>query len=267
MKLRIISDLHIEFWKGNHANKAKLLRTIENALPLMDEDSESKLIVAGDFTNFDHLESLDILMEYLSERFHSVFYIPGNHESYYGPWQGTNVLIGRICHKYPNVRFGETLASENIIGTTLWTDFSNGNPVTMNAARSGMNDYDKIKQDEFFIRGEFYCPAITPEMVLYKHQEMLRYLSDRMDEDSVVVTHHAPSERSIHPGYRDSTLNPCYYSNLEYLIEEKKPRLWIHGHVHTPFDYMIGETRVICNPHGYAAYENTGYNRKLIVEV
>lgn len=32
-----------------------------------------------------------------------------------------------------------------------------------------------------------------------------------------------------------------------------------HGHTHTPFDYLIGDCRVICNPSGYPG-QDTGFN-------
>ena len=28
-------------------------------------------------------------------------------------------------------------------------------------------------------------------------------------------------------------------------------RLWLHGHTHAPRDYVVGTTRVVCNPRGY----------------
>jgi hypothetical protein len=31
--------------------------------------------------------------------------------------------------------------------------------------------------------------------------------------------------------------------------------LWTHGHTHEDFDYMIGTTRVVCNPRGYVGHE------------
>jgi hypothetical protein len=31
--------------------------------------------------------------------------------------------------------------------------------------------------------------------------------------------------------------------------------LWTHGHMHDPFDYMIGSTRVVCNPRGYLGHD------------
>ena len=35
----------------------------------------------------------------------------------------------------------------------------------------------------------------------------------------------------------------------------KPPKLWIHGHMHNRSDYMIGDTRIVCNPRGYAGHD------------
>ena len=36
---------------------------------------------------------------------------------------------------------------------------------------------------------------------------------------------------------------------------DKKIKYWIHGHTHDACDYMIGDTRVLCNPRGYIGHE------------
>jgi hypothetical protein len=45
-----------------------------------------------------------------------------------------------------------------------------------------------------------------------------------------------------------------YGSNLDALLEDCGPALWIHGHVHDSFEYKIGGTTVACNPRGYLGY-------------
>jgi Icc-related predicted phosphoesterase len=55
-------------------------------------------------------------------------------------------------------------------------------------------------------------------------------------------------------------------SDLSGVIEVHQPTLWVHGHVHHSSDYLIGETRIISNPHGYGA-ENPHFNPALVVEV
>jgi hypothetical protein len=62
---------------------------------------------------------------------------------------------------------------------------------------------------------------------------------------------------SVHPKYQHDTLmNGAYSSDLsEFILDNPQIRVWTHGHTHDPFDYMVGSTRIICNPRGYAGYE------------
>jgi hypothetical protein len=51
-------------------------------------------------------------------------------------------------------------------------------------------------------------------------------------------------------------MNGCYSSDLEaFILDHPEICLWTHGHTHEDFDYMIGTTRVVCNPRGYIGYE------------
>jgi hypothetical protein len=38
-------------------------------------------------------------------------------------------------------------------------------------------------------------------------------------------------------------------------MDHPQIKLWTHGHTHDPFDYMVGKTRVVCNPRGYAGHD------------
>ena len=49
-------------------------------------------------------------------------------------------------------------------------------------------------------------------------------------------------------------------------VEQSGAKLWIHGHTHGSRDYMLGQTRVICNPRGYPPF-NQQFNPNLVVEV
>jgi Icc-related predicted phosphoesterase len=58
------------------------------------------------------------------------------------------------------------------------------------------------------------------------------------------------------------------WSDMDELILEHQPCLWIHGHTHESFDYEIGKTRVICNPRGYAPIEiNKEFKPVFTIEV
>jgi hypothetical protein len=79
------------------------------------------------------------------------------------------------------------------------------------------------------------------------------------------VGHHAPSKGSEHLKYKHDTLmNGAYNSVLDdFIMERPQIKLWTHGHTHEDFDYMIGSTRVVCNPRGYINHEERAETFKL----
>jgi Icc-related predicted phosphoesterase len=103
-----------------------------------------------------------------------------------------------------------------------------------------------------------------------KHVETRDFIADelqkRRGQRTVVITHHAPSPRSIAGEFRHDPLSACYASDLEDLIRETVPTLWVHGHVHYRNDYTIADTRIISNPRGYPG-ENTGFEPAFVVEI
>ena len=60
--------------------------------------------------------------------------------------------------------------------------------------------------------------------------------------------------------------HPGSYSDLsEFILDRPGIKLWTHGHTHENFDYMIGSTRIVCNPRGYDGYEDIADNFSLKV--
>ena len=54
----------------------------------------------------------------------------------------------------------------------------------------------------------------------------------------------------------------------DFILDNPNISFWNHGHTHFPFDYMIGETRVLCNPRGYLPYEaDNGFDVNFTFEV
>jgi len=68
---------------------------------------------------------------------------------------------------------------------------------------------------------------------------------------TIVVTHHAPSSRSIPPQNVGDTLSAAFASDLDLMIQASRVPLWIHGHTHYNVDYQIGMTRIYSNQRGY----------------
>ena len=64
--------------------------------------------------------------------------------------------------------------------------------------------------------------------------------------------------------------NACFVSNAEHLLAAGSADLWVHGHTHDSVDYLLGSTRVVCNPRGYmrnGVAENPCFDVDLLVEV
>ena len=110
----------------------------------------------------------------------------------------------------------------------------------------------------------------SPEKSVIEHKAMMQFIKDSIDSRPdmpwVVVGHHAPSKMSTKPRYQgDVIVNGAYSSDLsEFILDHPQIKLWTHGHTHDTFDYMIGTTRIVCNPRGYDGYEGRADDFELL---
>ena len=96
----------------------------------------------------------------------------------------------------------------------------------------------------------------------------IKFLEDTVTSHDIVLTHHLPAPESVHPKYEGSDLNRFFLCDMAWLIEDRQPKLWVHGHTHCSCDYVMGTTQVVCNPFGYAGHEiNPAFNENLILEL
>ena len=191
------------------------------------------------------------------------------------------------------------------IGGTLWTDMNKEDGITLFHMKSMMNDFRTVKNSNRMVsrkvmkykkdeNGQYisvekngvnvmveegfefkeYVSTFSPEDAVEDHKKMLGYLKvmleGKHDQKFVVVGHHAPTKLSTHPRYADELImNGGYSSDLsEFILDHPQIKLWTHGHTHEEFDYLIGTTRIVCNPRGYINYEDRADNFKLkFVEV
>ena len=110
----------------------------------------------------------------------------------------------------------------------------------------------------------------SPADAAAQHRASVAWLKSewgRSDLPTVVVSHHAPSARSLDPRCADDPVDAGYASALEPLIEHLQPVAWIHGHVHRSVDYVVASTRVVCNPRGYADEPNREFDPGLVITV
>ena len=140
-------------------------------------------------------------------------------------------------------------------------------PNTMHRIRMMMNDFNCVKNG--IKTDDKYYSTFMPEDAVEDHKAFLKGLDDILalhpNLSTVVVGHHSPSKASTHPRYKgEFVMNGAYSSNLDdFILDRRQIKLWTHGHTHEDFDYMIGTTRVVCNPRGYINYEEKADNFKL----
>lgn len=251
MRLRILSDLHLEH---------------QNPLPdLWDREDYDVIIAAGDLHG-----SCAQAVEILAPFGPSVF-VPGNHE-HFGHILQDNLQTGRALATKTQVSFLArdivVIDGVRFIGATLWTDYAlyRTTKHSMVIAGQSLDDHRVIKYREASGHIARFMPWHTRAEHLADLMFLAQTLAEPFDGHTVVVTHHLPSNRSIAPRFASSVLNPTFASDLDHIIEQFQPALWVHGHTHNVSDYQIGKTRIVCNPRGYGA-QNAVFDPRLTIEI
>lgn len=243
LKILPISDLHLD--------------PLSDWCPTPDQDAV--LVIAGDLT--EHQDVQDRLRMW-GLLFRAIVFVPGNHEFYEAdiddrPWRSEgNVYVlddNEVCIE--GVWFA---------GGTLWTDMAQRDSLSMMQAEK-LKDFRYIKHKDSDRSNLLSGPKmLTPYHTVYMHERTKELILD--SDADVVVTHHAPSNKSVSERYR-TEFNAAHATELFGMIADSNYKLWVHGHVHSSCDYMIENTRVICNPMGYSHDSNPDFNPELIIEV
>jgi Icc-related predicted phosphoesterase len=226
MKIQVISDLHQEF--------GFMDISFENA---------DLVILAGDINlGTKGIEWIKATIKNIP-----VIYVLGNHEYYKGSYPKTLKSIQELA-KDTNVHVLENksvvIGNITFHGATLWTDFALLGDSRLNGSfcQEKMNDYKMIRRDPSYSK----LRSIDTYVI---HQASLKWLQASLEsastEKNIVVTHHAPSIKSIPDDLKDDVLSSAYASNLEPVISKYQPQYWIHEHIHVPKKYQIGDTTAL----------------------
>ena len=253
MKLHILSDLHLS----------------RGVLEIPPNDADL-VILAGDIARPREAVSWALGLS------RPVLYVPGNHEFYDSSIADTVKELKTLCDStriHVLDRNELIISGVRFLGATLWTDFmlwgdSEQRTLAMQEAQRFMRDFSKIHV------GEPVPRLFTPDDAAALCRADARWLESRLAEPhagpTVVITHHAPSRQSIHPRFANSLINGCFVSDLQLLVDGQRVQLWVHGHTHDSFDYMLHGTRVVCNPRGYAkdgVNENPLFDSNFVVQI
>lgn len=241
MNIKYSSDLHLEF-KTPYSEFESLYGDI--------------LVLAGDILNYKQ-SGLDVLTKICS-RFNHVIMIMGNHEHYGGKY---SLTYDRLKTNLPNnVHLLQneiiTIDNQRFLGATLWTWM---NEVDSYFASVRMNDYKVVRNGP---KHEPWLRKLRPKDTISDHMQTALWLEENVREGDIVITHHAPSFKSCNPNYEGNT---AYATDLSNIMLDNKPAYWIHGHLHDPVEYIIGDTIVTSNPYGYYGHESNFQIKEITV--
>lgn len=232
MRLQIFSDLHLEF--------GPFEPTLRNP---------DIVVLAGDI----HVGTAGVKWAKEFCRDCPVIYVAGNHE-FYNHAMPDLLRNLKLEAKGSNVRVLENEAIEingfTFLGCTLWTNFQ-----LWSDAREAMLFADQEMSDFCLIQKATGNKSFSADDSAKRHAASIRWLQRQFDRHdparTIVVTHHAPSGRSIPPQHVGDRLSAAFASDLDSLIRASRVPLWIHGHTHHNVDYKIGTTRIYSNQRGY----------------
>jgi hypothetical protein len=270
MKIALASDLHLEFGTISLDNTENAAVLILSGDICVERDILERTVNENDYD--DKSSRIHKFFEECCARFPAVIYIAGNHEHYHGDYSHTIASLrwhlGYLANLHILDKQSIKIGDVTFIGGTLWTDMNKEDPHTLYRIKSYMNDYRIIKNSNEVVNfkdedGKFLTrPAkFSPEDSVKDHKAMLKFIAEVVDgnvsDKFVVVGHHSPSKLSTKPQYENDVLvNGAYSSDLsEFILDRPQIKLWTHGHTHHEFDYMVGSTRIACNPRGYINYE------------
>lgn len=238
MKIRLLSDLHQEFYED---------------VDLYQPHGETVLVVAGDLA-VGHAACWSALKRFADQVEH-VIYVPGNHEYYGTSIAAFDDYISRFS-KSTNIHFlnpgSVTIEDVSFIGAALWTNFRQDSFAKLVCARQ-ISDFRTIRGFSGDACAELYSRHIT----------YIKQAYSQLPGKKCVVTHFLPAVETIAAQFQGPDLLNYYFANdLGSYIGDLTDTVWLFGHTHTPVDVVLGDTRIIANPYGY--YRNNTYQQCIL---
>lgn len=244
-KIQVSSDLHLEYYFEDHYNT--LLDNFKGNADI--------LVIAGDFIPMKFSEYSYEKMKDFCDRYSHVVYVPGNHEYYGSRVFEANKVVNYLKDHIKNLTVLENSAKEimgqKFYGGTMWFRDLPGNI-----------DFKQQLNDFRFIDG--FQPWVYEQ-----NTEFIENFAKNVDPNTIVVTHHLPSYNSVPAKWRgvdsEPSVNRFFVCEMGKEIEKYKPKIWIHGHTHTPTKYSLDSTMILCNPYGYPN-EKFMYDQDMILD-
>ncbi len=214
------------------------------------------LVFAGDI---DHgVRGAQWLIDHFSGK--PKIYVSGNHEYYGGKMDAIHTELERLSDTVEDFHFLENksvvIGGVRFLGCTLWPNFLLKGPDAYNdACREALQGI--CKQIKISVNGNGKMRNMDVPDFLRLHLNSVAFLESELSREfngrTIVVTHYAPTIRSV-PVFKHHLLKATKEgSDLEWLIKKYPDVIdfWIHGHTHYNNPYSIGRTNIISNQRGY----------------
>lgn len=264
MRIHVLSDVHDDHQRAQSGHAWMPPRDVDADVTVVAGDIAGRLSRMGR----SWLEGLP--------QGRPVVLVAGNHDFWTGSLDNEIAKFrDRLQSDDIFILDGEAVVIGDVrfVGATLWTDYEAYGDAwrSHRAANESMNDLRRIRTNSGSRRAETH--DLLDEH-LRQRAAIEAVLETPFAGPTVVVTHHAPSPRSLRHGRVTEALDGAYASDLEPLIRRTQPELWIHGHIHVARDYMIGHTRILANPVGYSRRfgqfvqrEHDAFDPRLVIDV
>ena len=266
MKIRLLSDLHLEM----PYNKEPI-----STRPFHYENlGEDVVVLAGDInTQAKHVQLIHRIVAGGAK----VLMVAGNHEAYGASFEAVHDFFYNLqaeCHNFYYLN-NDNVVIDNIdfFGGIMYTKLE-GQDIDKLCTRY-IPDFsviykeprlEKIETTEGFMN---FSPRWTPQDHRDAHQEFCKELGywklSSNATKKVVITHFVPTYKALAPQFEKSALNPYFIEDMEHTMVGID--LWMFGHTHTSFDFMIEETRLVSNPYGYGDENKDGFVIDKIIEI
>lgn len=246
MKIQIASDLHLEF----RENKDYILQN-----PL--DPTGNILVLCGDIIPFYLFEKQKHALDFLTDQFEMIYWVPGNHEYYHYDIQDKDDPLNEKIKSNLQLVNNISVIHENtkLIFSTLWSYIRSAFSWQI---EKNLNDFHQIKYNGFRLSVDRYNE---------KHKSCMKYINNELEDQAqtnkIVFTHHVPTFLNYPEQYKNNILNEAFATELYDFIESSQPSHWVYGHHHqnTP-EFMIEKTKLITNQLGYVQKkENKNYDK------
>jgi hypothetical protein len=262
VNIQLLSDLHLE--------------AHPHFVPTPAPDADV-LVLAGDVGSYQSgslLRDADFGLARFSPR-HGwpvpVLFVPGNHEYDAQDFDQAHARLRETCARLDITFLERSIVSSDtllpqasapvrFIGTTLWSDFDalTQEPTAASSTTQLLQRREKaFRAANFYLRkagtsrhGLAMLAEQVREQALLCQAWLREALATPFDGQTVVITHFAPSLQSADPRYGLASGTAGFCNALDALLPQT--RLWLHGHLHSPSDYVKNGCRVVANPLGYA---------------